>query len=93
MLWDRVATKDQQQNLQRSLLQLILPITVFSILTYNLVIEKFSIILPALLAQFLHDPFDGRPALAAVVRHGVDDDALHVTGEGNPLHGHNHFLV
>ena len=47
---------------------------------------------PALLAQFLHDPLYGGLALAAVAGHGVDDDALHVTGQRHAAHRHDHLL-
>ena len=47
---------------------------------------------PALIAQLLHYPLYSGPALTAVGGHGVDDDPLHVGGEGHPLHCHHRLL-
>ena len=47
---------------------------------------------PALAAQFLHNPLYSGPALTAVRGHGVDDDPLHVGGERNSLHCHHRLL-
>ena len=47
---------------------------------------------PALAAQLLHNPLYSGPALTAVRGHGVDDDPLHVGGEGNSLHRHHRLL-
>ena len=57
-------------------------------------LSKIIVILlvPALIAQLLHDPLYGGPALAAVGGHGVHDDPLHVGGEGHPLAGHHCLL-
>ena len=49
-------------------------------------------VVPALLAQFLHDPLYGGLALAAVAGHCVDDDALHVAGQRHAAHRHDHLL-
>ena len=47
---------------------------------------------PALAAQLLHNPLYSGPALTAVRGHSVDNDPLHVGGEGNPLHCHHRLL-
>ena len=47
---------------------------------------------PALIAQLLHYPLYSGPALTAVWGHSVDNDSLHVRGEGNPLHCHHSLL-
>ena len=48
---------------------------------------------PALIAQLLHYPLYSGPALTAVWGHRVDNDPLHVGGEGHPLHCHHCLLL
>ena len=45
------------------------------------------------MAQLLYHPLYRGLALTAVFRDGVDDDSLHVAGQGNTLHSYDHLLL